>query len=327
MIGIYDDSFIDYLRDNLKCEPKIRTANIVVRCPWCELREKKEYNLWISSTAPIYKCFSGGCGQKGLLKKLFTRISGKDKISDFVDETTQRNILKQTTIEKRNKIDVESNLIIPDLNEDFYKEKSMYVKRRIKYYNTPLSNINGLVFSIKKFVEINNIKLSDKIQNILPFLDSNFVGFLTNKKSILMLRNIDATSSFKHYKLEIQKTRYIDYYKINNFPEDSDDIVVGEGIYDILSEHIFDTLNIKNKIRLYAAAFSTSYNELLKSISFNEQIFRMNVHVISDRDVKLDFYKKIKMYNNHLIKSMCVYYNKTGKDFNNNPCIPVKYII
>jgi hypothetical protein len=33
------------------------------------------------------------------------------------------------------------------------------------------------------------------------------------------------------------------------------------------------------------------------------------------------------MYNNHLIKSMCVYYNKTGKDFNNNPCIPVKYII
>lgn len=327
MIGIYDDSFVSYLRETLRCEPKIRTKNIVVRCPWCELRDKKEYNLWISTEAPIFKCFSGGCGKKGLLKQVFTVLNGTDILSRFVDEETQRNIVKQNIIEIRNKTTEVSKIHLPPLREDFFKEKSMFVKRRLKYYNVPLTNINGLIFDIETFVKQNNITVSDKIANIMPFLNNNFIGFLSKHKSVVVLRNIDPSSSFKHFKLEVQKTRFLDYYQLNSFSKESNEIVASEGIFDILTEHIFDSTGIKKDVRLYAASFSTSYNELFKSLAFHEQLFRMKIHVLSDRDIHLNFYKKIKRENNHLIESMNVYYNKTGKDFNDSPCLPVKYVI
>lgn len=328
MIGIYDDSFITYLKNNLNCIPKIRTKNIVVRCPWCEIsKEKKEYNLWISTEAPIFKCFSGGCGHHGLLKKFLSRINGKDNISDFVNEEIQSKIQYQKKIDTNTIKNYDKNIILPPLNEDFYLEKSIYIKRRLKYYNIPLSFINGLVFDIEKFIKMNDIKVSDKVKNIFPFLNSNFVGFLSNHKNILMMRNIDSASSFKHFKIDIQKNNFLDYYQLNGLSKNSNEIVASEGIFDILTEHIFDTINIKQNIRLYAAGFSTSYNELFKSLSFNNQIFRMKVHILSDRDISLKFYEKIKKANNHLIEGMNVYYNKTGKDFNDNPCIPVRYLI
>ncbi len=66
---------------------------------------------------------------------------------------------------------------------------------------------------------------------------------------------------------------------------------------------------------------------MIQSIVFHEQIFRPDVIILSDRDVKLDEYKKIFHYTNHIVNTMNVYYNKTGKDFNVTPINPEKFII
>ena len=58
MIGIYQDNFIDYLRERLGSEPKITAKNIIVPCPWCEYQEDKDhYHLYIGLDIPIFNCF------------------------------------------------------------------------------------------------------------------------------------------------------------------------------------------------------------------------------------------------------------------------------
>lgn len=330
MVGLYQDSFIDYLKENLNCQPVVRSKNIVVRCPWCENESSskgKHFHLWISKDSPIFKCFGGGCGEHGILNKLVNKISGNDITNRFVDQNLFNKLKKENLKISRNKTNITKKIILPELRENKFINKTNFIRSRIKYHNISLQEINGLVFDIKKFVSINKIELPEKIFRILDFFDSNFVGFLSKNQTLLMLRNIDGSSTFKHYKMEIQKSRFLDYYQINGLNRNSDDIIVSEGIYDILSEHIFDNLNIKKDIRLYAAGFSTSYQELFKSLSFHEQIFRLNVHILSDRDVNIRYYEKIKKYNNHLIENMIVYYNKYGKDFNVTPCSPVKFMI
>jgi hypothetical protein len=78
---------------------------------------------------------------------------------------------------------------------------------------------------------------------------------------------------------------------------------------------------------MYASALSTSYESLIKSIVFNEQTFRLKVNILSDSNINLDFYRKIKRFNKHIIDSLSVYYNKSGKDFNVTPINPEKFII
>ena len=55
---------------------------------------------------------------------------------------------------------------------------------------------------------------------------------------------------------------------------------------------------------------------LIKSIVFHEQLFKPEVVILSDRGVELEYYKKMKFFNKHIIDKMTVYYNSIGKDFN-----------
>ena len=49
--------------------------------------------------------------------------------------------------------------------------------------------------------------------------------------------------------------------------------------------------------------------------------------ILSDSDVKLNKYKEIFYYTKHIVNTMSVYYNKSGKDFNVTPVNPEKFII
>ncbi|GAG02610.1 unnamed protein product, partial [marine sediment metagenome] len=61
MIGIYQDSFKQFLEDNLG-EVKETSKNFIVPCPWCELDEDKDhYHMYISTEAPIFHCFHASC--------------------------------------------------------------------------------------------------------------------------------------------------------------------------------------------------------------------------------------------------------------------------
>jgi hypothetical protein len=156
------------------------------------------------------------------------------------------------------------------------------------------------------------------------FLHNNFVGFLTDHGSMVIFRNVDHSHSMKFFKLKVQWQSFLDYYKLSGSSPNSNKIVIAEGIFDIFSEHIYNNLNIKEDIKLYASALSSKFIALIQSIVFHEQIFRPDVIILSDRGIDKNYYSKMKYYNKHIINSLSVYYNKTGKDFNDTPVTPVR---
>jgi len=324
---IYENGFIEYLRTHLGDPIDVKNRNIICRCPWCEYQtDKKHYHMYISTEAPIFHCFHGGCEISGTIPKLLRKISGKDESDKYVDLEKLNNITRRTDIRKR-EVFVPRSISLPLLKTDLFKYKELYLKKRFKFANFPLSNVKGLVFDINEFIYMNNVELTDQLIRLRDYLQTNFIGFLTEYKTSLILRNVDPIATFKHFKIKLADSPFPDFYQLPGSRKDSNTVIVGEGVFDIYTEYLFDYLNFRNQTRLYASALKGGYQSLLKSISFFEQIFRMNVVVLSDRDVDIDYYRKLKFFNGHLIDNLTIYYNRSGKDFNVTPVIPEKFVI
>ncbi len=327
MEPIFGNNFIEYLKEKLGGPVVIRSNNIVCRCPWCEINStKKHYHCYISKYAPVFNCFHADCRQKGTISKLIRKIDGSDVSDKFIDV----NVLEKN---KKHKIYLPSEkkekqtVICPTVVPGQFKYKEDYIKRRIRFQNISIFNLKGLIFDINKFIEMNNITIDSTLLRIKDYLQSNFVGFLTENSSFVMLRNVDPRSTFKFFKLKIKHTFFLDYYQLLGENKKSNHVVLAEGIFDILSEWLFDSTESKPHTYLYASALTTSYDSLIKSIVYNNQIFRLNVSILSDRDININYYKKIKRFNKHIIDKLTIYYNKSGKDFGDIPICPEKFII
>jgi hypothetical protein len=326
MIGIYQDSFLEYLKD-LDFKPKVTSKNIVIVCPWCEYgKDKDHYHMYIALDAPIFHCFHAGCEQSGILKRLLRKIEGSDISDKFIDPEKLEEFKKKQKIffDKEEQL---QKILLPDLKLYRFPNKELYIKKRLKFSNIPLDHIKGLIFDVFEFIKINQIPVSENLFRMQDYLQSNFIGFLTEHGTTAIFRNIDHNQEIKFYKLKIQDSNFLDYYKLPGSSQKSKKIVLAEGIFDIFSENIFDHLNLKSEVKLYASALSSKFIGLIQSIIFYEQIFKPDVVVLSDNGVSLDYYKTIKKFNRHIFDTFNVYYNKTGKDFNETPLIPVKQVI
>lgn len=327
MIGIYHKNFLNLLEEKLGKPVKITSKNIICRCPWCEMNEKKDhYHLHISLDYPMFNCFHCSQGH-GFITKLFKALSGSDISEKYID----KDKIKVETIKIKEPEKYEVNL--PPVTEESFVLKTTYMKKRLGFIDVRPSSIKGLIFDVYNLVMMNPhifLKDDDKTKGFLKlkdFLHQNFIGFITENNSTLFFRNMDSSSSFKHYKLKMFDIPFIDYYKLPGPNRSSNTIVLSEGSFDILSESLFDSLGIRRSVFMYAAALSKTYETLIKSIAFYEKIFRPDVVILSDRDVNLNFYKNLLKYNRHIIESLSVYYNKSGKDFNTLPVIPEKFVI
>lgn len=324
MIGIYEDKFKDYLEYNIG-KVKINSKNIICPCPWCEFNQKKNYyHLWISIEFPIWHCFKPNCpsGNGGVLRKLIKKISGRDNSQIFVNPER----IKEKKFKLKTFSDSKKKYIFPEINEFKFKLKTSYMIRRLGFHYKEIVGLNNLVFDIKHFIEINKIQLTPKIRNILDFLNDNFIGFVTTHQSYMILRNINDTNTFSHFKLFLKKSDLFDYYKLEGNDPNCNTIVLSEGIFDIFSEQISNTIREDN-INIYAAGLSVSYASLIKSIGFDRCIFKADVHILSDRDVHINFYRKLKRQRKYCINNLIIHYNKFGKDFNDTTITPERFII
>ncbi|RLD63313.1 MAG: hypothetical protein DRI84_09840 [Bacteroidetes bacterium] len=327
MIGIYQDDFIEYLKRKLGDHIKTSSKNIICPCPFCEFgEEKSHYHMYISIEIPIFHCFHANCEKSGSLKKLLKKLEGHDISDEFVDKEKLAEITKQRKI-FTDQEKTQSKIQVPIINSSKFMLKDMYMKQRLKFSRTTIGLIKGLIFDVDAFIEMNDIIVDEGLFRMREYLQQNFVGFLTENNSTVIFRIIDHSHSVRFYKLKIQQSNFLDYYKLSGNNQNSNKIVLAEGIFDIFTEHIFDTLNIKQNIKLYASALSSKYISLIHSIIFHEQVFQPDIIILSDRGIGREYYKKLKKYNKHIINRLDVYYNKTGKDFNDTPVTPIKYTI
>lgn len=316
MIGIYQDSFKDFLEENLDGKIKTNARNIICKCPWCDYGKKtSKDHLYISLEIPIFHCFRASCNAKGHVGKLISKITGSDISDNFIDKEkikkpTQK--IECTTDQKKKQI------ILPKIRTDIFPNKTLYTRKRLKFANIDLNYVKGLIFDVNQFIQINNITIDPILFRIKDYLHTNFVGFLSEHKSLAIFRNIDPTATFRFFKLKISNLPFLDYYKILGGSKKSKTIILAEGIFDIYSTKLFDFLNINNNVRLYAAALSSKYASLLQSIVFYEQEYRLDVIILSDNGIHPNYYRKIKKNNEQIINTCSVYYNKSGKDFNEN---------
>ena len=250
LVGIYDDSIISYFKENLG-SVEVHGNNIIIPCPWCDISKpsRSKDHLWISLNDPIFRCWRGGCGARGYIDKLFKKIDNKS-VEDFVEKTTIESFKEKKIIVKD--IFHEIKIETPILRPEYFKVKKDYIERRLKYTNHPVTSIKGLVFDIYEFVNMNNITLNDRDSKMITILQNQFVGFLTENKSLLILRNTDEKSGFRYYKIKLhnQPLPFPDYYKLFGGDPDSKSVILAEGIFDILSEYIFDFSGLKFSSKL-----------------------------------------------------------------------------
>lgn len=323
MIGIYQDEFVDYLEDKLNAKVKETSKNLIIPCPWCEFgKQKDHYHMYISLEAPIFHCFHATCEKSGTLRKILSVLEGHDISDQFVDKDALKKLTKNKTIF----VDKDTSLKeiqLPILNPKMFPYKEMYINKRLRFANIPVSQIKGLIFDVYEFISINNIPVDETLFRLRDYLHNNFVGFLTENGTTAVFRNIDHTHNMRYYKLKIQYSSFIDYYKLRGNNPKSKKIVLAEGIFDIFSEHIFDHLNIKNEVKLYASVLSSKFSTLLKSIIYYEQVFKPDVIILSDRGIPIWQYKNLKKKYNYLMNTLKVYYNKSGKDFGDGKVSPI----
>jgi len=324
VIGIYQDSFLKYLQDNFGDTLKIVGKEIIMYCPFCGYKKNK--TLYISLDAPVFHCFHAGCNKGGIISKLLKKIDGTDNSEKFVSKEVINETIKNK-IKINNYKQYKKELTLPELDEDKFKLKSLYLKKRFGFNQLNFKNVKGLIFDVNSFLEMNNIPIDEKLIKMKDFLHSNFIGFVSEHNSKIVFRNINEESNFRYYKIITYKPIFSDYYKIFGGDYNSNIVILGEGIFDIILENIFDSIEMKDKAKLYAAGLSAFYDSLCKSIVFNENIFRLNVHILSDNGINLNYYKNIKKFNSHIIETMTVYYNRRGKDFADVPVSIEKFII
>lgn len=327
MIGIYQDSFIDYLKtycgDN---KVKVTSKNITIPCPYCEYgKDKDHYHLNIAIDAPIFHCFHATCEKGGNLRTLLKKIEGTDISDRFVDKNEFKKIAQREIFVDREK--TKKKLFLPEIDKDKFPYKELYLQKRFRFSNQNSETIKGLIYDVDEFINTNNIPVDETLFRMRDYLHSNFIGFLTEHHSQVIFRNIDSESKFRYFKLTIQNDTFLDYYKLKGNDPLSNKIVLAEGVFDIFSSQLFDHLNIKDKVRLFASSLSSNYIALIRSIIFNESVFKPDIIILSDNGIPIEKYKKMKFFNNYMINSLTVYFNKYGKDFDTVPIIPIQYSI
>ena len=311
-------------------------------CPWCEPFSGKNHgHLYIyfneGNYIPTIWCFK--CGEtgdgKGTIYKLITKLGGRKEdffSEDFIKNNRIKSIRWDANTEFRGDGFAYNCRIGEDIGSDRFKLKKLYLKSRLSP-EYDLFAIPNLVLDIAGFVSENRIELSAKDRRLLDYYNGNFVGFVSNLGTTLVLRNINVSSDYRYEKLILstKSLYYKDFYGIvtkNPFMFKTNYVVLCEGIFDLLVSMDYDEpiLNdIKNKACMWASCLGNNLYNVIESCLSYLKTPSINVILLSDSNIKWTRSKINKFLSNPSVRSLSIYYNKFGKDFGETPIYPVKF--
>lgn len=310
---------------------KDKNKNFLCICCYCGDHKdpRKKGHLYVSKNEKIPVCHCWLCGHSVPIPKLIKDLTGNSEISKTVitDEELKSNQQTQKKISSKKRF-VEYKL--PAIDFDSFTNKRLYIRGRTNN-QIEAEKIPGLVFNFFDFFRMNNIDvIGQKIMTNqeMDLVQNNFVGFLGKHNTFLFCRNTDPNSSYKFKKISLQTDSIplLEYWGIELENPNKDLIVLTEGIFNSIGEYITDSLNIKDKVRMYASGNTFSYSALLKSVCYDLSLFKANVIILSDDDKKKFHYTKFLKENEHIIKSCKIYINRNGKDFGVFPQVPVELL-
>ena len=311
----------DFLKEKkLYVKTTASNGNIICICPVCgdHPNPKKKGHLYIATDKNTCHCFF--CDYAVPTTVFIEKLSGTKSFINEVFTKEEREEQKKSGGITKAKIRKLEEYSIPYIEPDSLPLKRAYLKKRCNFQIEP-EKVPNIVFDMLYFFNSNQIPYEDPAE--LDFLNSNYIGFLTQHNTKLMCRSIGGGADHHIAHLQKDPMEMLDYYRIWNNPK-GNIIVLGEGVFDILGEYVTDSLNIRDRVILYAAGMGFTFTSLLRSVCFDHQLFQIDVIILSDRDKSLKDYRKFVRRNECVLKTMNIYYNKGKKDFGVFPLNPVK---
>lgn len=293
---------------------------LITLCPKCEKERfnlnRKHGHLYISLENPIFKCFR--CPFKGIITKLLNEFNlNIDKYyTNDVFNLNWKNKDKDYFLNS----DIQDTINLPDVIDT-----NINYEKKLKYITSRIPNLkhDNIIFNIQEFIQSNNIDIN-KDDDFIKYLNENFIGFLTTRKSKLVCRNIDSNSSFRYFNITLKNIYFKDFYsKLLNIETYTNKIVLCEGIFDLYNiiEHE-KTKPIIQNASIIATSLNNDYKNTLISVLDYVKILHSDVIIFSDKDVKEENYMNI--YFNNCVKSLTLYYNEYEKDFGTTNIHPIK---
>lgn len=313
----------DILEKNINGYAKFdgNKKELLTLCPKCEsdkyFKNPKASHLYISVESLIFNCFK--CGFSGFINKLLREygLNAKDIFGELDFSKLKKNEYKVITDTDDRQYYIQNKDV---LNKD---EKIKYLNYRCPYIDD-VESLNGLILDLKSFIKDNQIKLDNS--NFEEYLCKNFVGFITNRKTQVVCRNIDINNEFRHYKLHLGKHIFFkDFYGTELLKQNMNDInniALCEGVFDLIN--IYSRPECKQLIKnvnYIACGLNNQYYNTYISVMDNLKLNKSNVIIFSDSNVELDNYKPMR-YNN-CINNLRIYYNELDKDFAEKDCKPI----
>lgn len=305
-------SISDRLRDMLhKIFPDAKDVSaqreITINCPLCEMqgdpdKGKHMYiSLGLDGKPPMFNCFRR-TGHSGLLTT--HALEQLSHYSQYIDTELMDEIKKQTMVSsiygRTQAIREEKMPLIVNHNKstEKYTKKIEYISNRIGIpFNIQMVQENKIILGLYDFLEYNHINTLTRDSRIVEELDNNFVGFLTNTNTSIIMRNLYEGGLGRYIKYNVINNAPISYYVI---PSDCDlykpiELHIAEGTFDILS--IFYNLhNGDRKNKIYAAIGSKAYLNLIRYFLTEMGIVNMTLHIYIDRNIESEILNSIRRW-------------------------------
>lgn len=290
---------------NIFPEAKDVSSNreITINCPLCEREGNPDtgkhmyISLGLDNKPPMFNCFKR-TGHSGLLTKYnLEQLSNHSQYIDTVlmDEIENYNKAMSNYGRLQSIREQRTCLIVPESKK--YKNKLNYLSTRLGIqFNPDMCRENKIILSLYEFLYNNYINTYTMDKRSMDKLDKDFIGFLTNTGTSIIMRNITDIGS-RYIKYNIIENSSTSYYIL---PSEIDiykpiEAHIAEGPFDILSIlHNLKNGNRKNKV--YASIGSKAYLNLIKYLLVDIGLVDFVLHVYIDKNIESGILSTLKKY-------------------------------
>ena len=299
---------------------------IYVRCPLCgdsiKHLDKPHCSIWVVPGQPlIYHCWI--CEESGVVNSGFLRDLG---ISNVNIMSTVARYNKSNSTEKSASLNKFINpakaleLQIPKIGSNGYElEKIEYMRNRmgVNYTSEGLEFLRCIT-SLKNFLELNHLKVNPKWAKAFPFIERDYVGFLSSSKTTIIFRNIRKNPKMRYIKYPVFDKMDLgeSFYSIPTKADPMSDEInlhIAEGVMDIHGV-FFHVMNADMQNNIFVAVGGSGYKRVIRYFLNEGFLTNLNVHIYSDTDKPVYWYNQlddIRIW----CKDMNIYYNRYSDEF------------
>jgi len=325
-------------------------SHMSVRCFSCLDSENLNHShLYIRKSIPFVH-YCQRCGFAGAVDRHFLTELGihdtefKKAVANALKKATGKSSYSSSTgseefsmIRGITQIPSKHTLIIPkkgyklplydkeEFDDSFMRPKVRYLESRIKDFNLMRDYIlYKIVFSIEDFCDYNNIPILDISDKMLDDVEDYGVGFMSANTNYLIFRFFGPLKDERYYDYNVSGQQTPKYLSVLNKVDLMAPVIhlyIGEGIFDIINVHKVICKNGLKDDHIFISPSGKTFSQVISEI-VRLGFINLEIHFMSDKDVDIRFYKKIRKINKTvkaLAPKMFVHYNQNRKDFGEFP--------